>query len=187
MKVKHKELPVPSPKKPRRTATHQHAACADSATVSAPITPADRIILEIRKFIAASIFFNTQAAEKAGMGLTDAQMVHMLQLYGPSTPGRLAVWTGLSSGGVTVALDRLEKAGCIRRQPNPGDRRSLLVTLVPARLRKLASLYRGVERETRSRLATLPQGDLEAVIRFFEALQAVRANRRASGSSSGAR
>jgi hypothetical protein len=48
-------------------------------------------------------------------------------------------------------------------------------------------LYRGVERETRSRLATLPQGDLEAVIRFFEALQAVRANRRASGSSSGAR
>jgi hypothetical protein len=59
-------------------------------------TTADRIVLEIRKFIAAAIFFNTQAAEKVGIGLTDLQMLHMLQLYGPSTPRRLALWTGLS-------------------------------------------------------------------------------------------
>jgi DNA-binding MarR family transcriptional regulator len=30
---------------------------------------------------------------------------------------------------VTVALDRLQKAGYIRREPNPADRRSLIVTL----------------------------------------------------------
>ena len=132
-------------------------------------------MLEIRKFIAAAIFFNTQAAEKAGLGLTDMQVVHMLQLYGPSTPSRLASWTGLSSGGVTVALDRLEKAGYLRREPNPGDRRSLLITLVPARLRKLAALYEGVEMETRRLLATLPQGDLEAVVRFFEVMLSARA------------
>src|SRR5271154_106136 len=113
---------------------------SDLVTVPAPVTTADRIVLEIRKFIAAAIFFNTQAAEKAGLGLTDMQMVHMLQLYGPSTPSRLAEWTGLSSGGVTVALDRLEKSGYIRRGANPADRRSLLITLVPARLRKLAAM-----------------------------------------------
>jgi hypothetical protein len=39
---------------------------------------------------------------------------------------------------------------------------------------KLASLYEEVESETRRVLATLPQGDLGAVIRFFEALQAAR-------------
>src|SRR5271163_2178212 len=94
----------------RRTALAKRVAKPDLTTVAAPITTADRIVLEIRKFIAAAIFFNTQAAESAGLGLTDLQMVHMLQLYGPSTPGRLAAWTGLSSGGVTVALDRLEKA-----------------------------------------------------------------------------
>jgi hypothetical protein len=32
----------------------------------------------------------------------------------------------------------------------------------------------GVENETRRLLATLPQADLEAVVRFFEAMQAVR-------------
>jgi MarR family transcriptional regulator, organic hydroperoxide resistance regulator len=146
----------------------------DAVTVSVPGTPIDRVVLEIRKFIAAAIFFNAQAAEKAGLGLTDMQMLHMLQLFGPSTPGRLGIWTGLSSGGVTVALDRLEKAGYIRRKRNPADRRSLLITLVPARIRKLASLYEEVESETRRLLAALPQGDLEAVIRFFEVLQPAR-------------
>jgi MarR family transcriptional regulator, organic hydroperoxide resistance regulator len=146
----------------------------DGPAVSLPAAPIDHVVLEIRKFIAAAIFFNARAAEKAGLGLTDMQMLHMLQLYGPSTPGRLGIWTGLSSGGVTVALDRLEKAGYVRRKPNPADRRSLLVTLIPARMRKLASLYEEVESETRRLLAALPQGDLEAVIRFFEALQPAR-------------
>jgi DNA-binding MarR family transcriptional regulator len=77
---------------------------------------------------------------------------------------------GLSSGGVTVALDRLERAGYVRRRPNPSDRRSLLVTLIPSRLVKLAELYEGVESETRRLLTTLPQHDLEAVIRFFETI-----------------
>jgi MarR family transcriptional regulator, organic hydroperoxide resistance regulator len=156
------------PSKPRRPRK------ADPAAIPTPITAADRVVLEIRKFIAAAIFFNAQAAEKAGLGLTDMQMLHMLQLYGPSTPSRLAAGTGLSSGGVTVALDRLEKAGYIRRKPNPADRRSLLVTLVPASIVKLVGLYEGVESETRRLLATLSRGDLEAVIRFFETMGAGR-------------
>src|ERR1700722_13129953 len=90
------------------------ATKADLTRLPAPVTTPDRIVFEIRKFIAASIFFNTQAAEKAGLGLTDMQLLHMLQLYGPPTPSHLAKWTGLSSGGVTVALARLEKAGYLR-------------------------------------------------------------------------
>jgi DNA-binding MarR family transcriptional regulator len=150
------------------------AAKADLAKLPAPVTTADRIVLEIRKFIAASIFFNAQAAEKAGLGLTDMQLLHMLQLYGPSTPSRLAGWTALSSGGIT---DRLEKGGYLRREPNPADRRSLLITLIPTRLRKIAAMYEGVENETRRLLAMLPESDLEAVIRFFEKLHEVRADR----------
>lgn len=147
---------------------------ADLTRLPPPATTADRVVLEIRKFLAAGIFFNAQAAEKAGLGLTDMQMLHMLQLYGPSTPSQLGVWTRLSSGGVTVALDRLEKGGYLRRERNPADRRSLLIALIPARLRKVAAMYEGVEKETRRLLATLPQSDLEAVVRFFETLSAAR-------------
>src|SRR5580698_1181817 len=140
-------------------------------------TTEDRILLEIRKFIAASIFFNSQAAEKVGLSLTDSQMIHTLQLYGPSTPTRLAAATGLSSGGVTVALDRLEKGSYVRREPNPDDRRSLLIHINPTHLLKLKGIYENVEAETRRQLATLSKGDLAAVLRFFAALSTVRANR----------
>ncbi len=146
----------------------------DAVTIPAPVTTADRVVLGIRKFIAGAIFFNSQAAEKVGLGLTDMQMLHMLLLHGASTPSRLAAWTGLSSGGVTVALDRLEKAGYLRRKPNPEDRRSLLITLVPARMRRIGRMYEGVESETRRLLATLPQRDLEAVLRFFDTLDTAR-------------
>jgi DNA-binding MarR family transcriptional regulator len=148
-------------------------------TVPAPVTPVDKIVLEIRKFIASAIFFNTQAAETVGLSLTDMQMMHMLQLYGPSTPGRLAKWSGLSTGGVTVALDRLQKAGYVRREPNPADRRSLIVTLAPVRNRKLSAIYGEVESKTRRLLATLPSSDLEAVIRFFETLREARTDGKA--------
>lgn len=137
-------------------------------------TTEDRIVFEIRKFIASAIFFNSQAAEKVGLSLTDSQMIHTLQLYGPSTPTRLAAATGLSSGGVTVALDRLEKGGFIRREPNPADRRSLLIHINPTHLLKLKGIYENIEAQTRRQLATLSQRDLEAVIRFFESLAVLR-------------
>jgi len=152
----------------------------DQPTGAEPLpsgTVVDRIVLEMRRFIAASIFFNARAAEKTGLGMTDMQMLHMLQLYGPSTPGYLARCTGLSSGGITVALDRLEKAGYVRREPNPADRRSLLVTLAAGKLRKLQGMYAGVERESRAAIARLPPRDQEAVVRFFESLHQVDSDR----------
>ena len=139
-----------------------------------PLTLEDRVALEMRKFISSADLFNAQAAEKVGLGPTDLQMVHVLHLYGPSTPGRLGAATGLSSGGVTVALDRLEKAGYIRRQPNPDDRRSLLVVLVPSAVAKLKRLFEGVQARGRALIKTLPERDLEAVLRFFEAMNAAR-------------
>src|SRR5580658_689621 len=165
--------------KPRKEALSSRANAVPKPPSGMTIdqgTAADRIVLAIRRFIAASIFFNARAAEQVGLGLTDLQLMHLLQLNGPSTPGHLASWSGLSSGGVTVALDRLSNAGYVARAPHPSDRRSLLVTLLPGRVRRLEAMYAGVEAETRRLLATLSQGDLEAVIRFFHTLGAARAD-----------
>jgi DNA-binding MarR family transcriptional regulator len=46
-----------------------------------------------------------------------------------STPGRLAKRMDLSSGAMTNRLDRLEESGFIRRLPDPGDRRGVVVEL----------------------------------------------------------
>ena len=139
-----------------------------------PVTRADRVILEMRKFITGAVFLNAQIAEKLGLTMTDILVISMLQLYGPSTPSGLGAATGLSSGGVTVALDRLEKAGYTRRQPNPADRRSLLITLVPSALAKLGKFFEGANASARSALSTLPDSDLDAVMRCFETMSAHR-------------
>lgn len=140
-----------------------------------PTTISEQVLLEFRKFMRTTILFNIRVAEKVGLGLTDIQLLHLLHIYGPSTPGRLAQGCGLSSGGVTVALDRLEKAGYIRREPNPSDRRSLLIQLVAESLGQLSTIYEGTDVQIQSRLAQFTPAELDAVLRFFDAMQSVPA------------
>jgi hypothetical protein len=52
----------------------------------------------------------------------------LLQLNGPATAGWLAEMTGLTTGAVTGMIDRLERAGYVRREPDPHDRRRVIVT-----------------------------------------------------------
>ena len=42
----------------------------------------------------------------------------------------------LTSSGTTKRLDKLEQAGLIRRDPDPQDRRGVLITLPDARGRR---------------------------------------------------
>jgi DNA-binding MarR family transcriptional regulator len=48
-----------------------------------------------------------------------------------ASPGALAREFELSSGAVTSRLDRLESRGFVRRLPDPGDRRGVVVELTP--------------------------------------------------------
>jgi DNA-binding MarR family transcriptional regulator len=45
--------------------------------------------------------------------------------------GRLAEASRLTSGAITVAVDRLERAGYARRVPDPADRRRVYVEPTP--------------------------------------------------------
>lgn len=49
-----------------------------------------------------------------------------------ASPGRLAEHAELSSGAMTNRLDQLERAGLIRRLPDPSDRRGVQVELSEA-------------------------------------------------------
>jgi DNA-binding MarR family transcriptional regulator len=134
----------------------------------------ETMIGQIRQFIAASILFNQRVAEQTGLGLTDMQCVGVLEMLGPTTPGTLAEWTRLSSGGVTVMLDRLEKGGYVKRAPNPADRRSILVSVNAKKLKPLQAYYDGVTRQTLEVFAQTPEAELEAVSRFFARINSMR-------------
>ena len=66
---------------------------------------------------------NTRAADRYGLNRTDMRALDIVGQAGPLAPTALGRLLGFTTGGVTSVLDRLERAGYIRRQPDPSDRR----------------------------------------------------------------
>jgi DNA-binding MarR family transcriptional regulator len=92
--------------------------------------------------IAGAILYSHEVAEKTGLGPSDAQFLTLLQVHGPLTPGRLAELSGLTTGTVTGVVDRLERAGYVRRDRALDDRRKVIVSRVEERIRRdMAPLY----------------------------------------------
>jgi DNA-binding MarR family transcriptional regulator len=99
--------------------------------------PRDRAALlaglnqELRWMSTYSVLFSHLVAARAGLTSTDLEALDVLALTGPIPVGRLARLTGLSSGAVTSLVDRLEAVGGARREPDPDDRRRVVVRRLP--------------------------------------------------------
>ncbi|MDG9730645.1 MarR family transcriptional regulator [Ignatzschineria sp. RMDPL8A] len=89
---------------------------------------------------------------------------------GRLTPGALLVDTLVSSGGMTNRINRLEKRGFITRNPDPDDRRVVLVELTEAgeaMLKQAAPAHFAVER---SFSETLTDEEQDILIRLLKKL-----------------
>jgi len=128
----------------------------------------------VRLFIAGASFMNQRTADALGLHPTDMQFINLLDLLGPMTPGALAQGSGLSSGGVTVVLDRLEGAGYVRRAPNPNDRRSVLVHLQARPQQRVDWNYKAVQQQFLAITKEFSEAELEVILRFFHASTAKR-------------
>jgi DNA-binding MarR family transcriptional regulator len=79
-----------------------------------------------------TIVGRTRAAARLGLSSTDQQTFDLVSQAGtPLTAGRIAELTGLSTGAITGVVDRLERAGFVRRVRDERDRRKVFVEVVP--------------------------------------------------------
>jgi DNA-binding MarR family transcriptional regulator len=115
-----------------------------------------------------------QIADRVGLRLTDMQCINVIDLMGPSTPGELARFTGLTTGGVTVMLDRLERGGYLKREPNPRDRRSVLVHLNPTKVKKMQAFYGEINQRMAALLDETPERELRSVVNLLSKMNASR-------------
>ncbi|MGK5443403.1 MarR family winged helix-turn-helix transcriptional regulator [Micromonospora sp. URMC 105] len=74
-------------------------------------------------------------------------------------PKELTAALMLTSGGMTGRLDRLERAGLVRREPDPADRRGLRVTLTDAGRRAVEEAAEAGLAVQRRILDALPPAD----------------------------
>jgi len=95
----------------------------------------------LRRAGAQSVLISDLVAARFGLAPTDLKCFDLVHMAGATTPGRLAAYTGLTTGATTVVIDRLERAGFVRRRPHPDDRRSVLVEVVPSSVSRVEPLY----------------------------------------------
>jgi DNA-binding MarR family transcriptional regulator len=126
------------------------------------------MVQEVRRFLASGILFNEKVAGELGLNGTDLQLLNLLELQGSATPGDLARWSSLTTGGVTVAVDRLEKAGFVKREPNPKDRRSNIIRPVPKRLLDLYLIYKSKGELVVNALSGFNDRELQTIMNFLK-------------------
>lgn len=81
---------------------------------------------KIREVTRLTLVFSDRMASRLGVSATDLECLNLLSA-GEVTAGSLAASTGLTSGAITGAIDRLERAGLVERRKDDTDRRKVIV------------------------------------------------------------
>ncbi|MEJ3654585.1 MarR family transcriptional regulator [Actinomycetes bacterium KLBMP 9759] len=126
-----------------------------------------QIGVAVQRFIASAVLNSQAIAQRVGLGGSDSQFLTLLQLHGPLTPGQLAELSRLTTGTVTGVIDRLEKGGYVRRERDAGDRRKVLVTIVPEGMASMVDHYRGYAEEMDAILRRRSPQELQVIADFF--------------------
>lgn len=92
----------------------------------------ERLVSELRQSYRLNASFFRAAAARIKMTDTDMQVIDLLESAGEATAGQLAQLMGLTTGTFTAILNRLEKAGLVRRERDPNDGRRVIVRLAPS-------------------------------------------------------
>src|SRR5580700_8402437 len=92
----------------------------------------DSISMRMREITGLSVIYSQAMASKLGIGSSDLECLDLVST-GPSdvTAGTLAKTTGLTTGAITGVIDRLERAGFVKRRRNSADRRKVTVVSSP--------------------------------------------------------
>jgi DNA-binding MarR family transcriptional regulator len=96
---------------------------------------------------------------------------------GPRTPAELADAAGVTRATMTGLVDTLERDGLVVREPDPSDRRMLLVHLTKKGENFLARFLPQHFRQVRETMAALSESERKTLVRLLGKIQQQAANR----------
>lgn len=129
----------------------------------------EELIHEVRRSQNATDRFDQAVADALGLNRTDMRCMDVLEREGPVPAGRLADATGLTSGAITTALDRLERADYARRVSDPSDRRRVLVEITPHALEVADGYYASHAALSEQLYRRYTRAQLELLLEFVRA------------------
>lgn len=130
---------------------------------------------EMRQRNGLSASFVRALAARIGMTVTDMEVIESLTSTGPMTAGQLADLTGLTTGAITGMLNRLEEAGYVRRERDPGDARKVIVQLAPDtnHMRGIGPAFDSIGKAWEEQIAQYDDEQIAFLLDFFKRSNAV--------------
>lgn len=134
------------------------------------------IAASLQRFGLARDRMNALLATAAGISVTDLDALEHLEADGPLTQRELGDRLALTSGAITMLVDRLEAAGWVRRRPHPTDRRYLLVELTAQALASAPPALAAYHADVRALAAKVPLSSRKAISGFLQAAAQAASN-----------
>lgn len=133
--------------------------------------------LEMRRMSAQGVLLSSAVAEQIGISSSDLECLDFIVMAGAEaiTAGQLATATGLTTGAVTGLVDRLEKAGFVRREHDRVDRRKVRIVPIEAAIQRLGAYYTPLAQRTESLWAQYSEAQLRTILDFARRSVAVAA------------
>ncbi|HUQ60364.1 MarR family winged helix-turn-helix transcriptional regulator [Lentzea sp.] len=129
----------------------------------------ERFTWYMREQSAQTVMFHTKVAGQMGLSATDEKCLDLaMRAEGPVTAGRIAELSGLSTGAVTGVIDRLERAGYVRRVRDPHDRRKVLVEVAVGDLEKFGQIFEVARQSMIEVLGHFDDDELEVIERYLK-------------------
>jgi DNA-binding MarR family transcriptional regulator len=126
------------------------------------------LLREVRASQTATDRFDQAVADTVGLNRTDMRCVDILDREGRLTAGQLAEQTGLTRGAVTTLIDRLERAGHVRRIRDTEDRRRVYVELTDETRRQGAQFYAEHAQLAESLYNRYTEAEIELLLEFVK-------------------
>lgn len=128
----------------------------------------DELSVVSRRYMASYALFNQAVADHIGLHPTDLQCLNLLTLESAPVPtGRVAELTGLTTGSATRLVDRLERAGYVRRERDAEDRRKVLVVTVPEKIAEFGRVWERLNGNWSTLFDDLDERDLAVIVRHM--------------------
>lgn len=133
------------------------------------------VMMSMREGSAIGILYSATVARILGISSGDLECLDFVATHQPVTAGALAGTTGLTTGAITGVVDRLEKAGLVRRVRPDSDRRKVLISTTEEFFSRVVPLFEPMQRHQAAAVEAASEGDLAAVAAFMDrSLEAAR-------------
>ena len=124
---------------------------------------------QTRELSTRTVIFHHFIGECLGLNPTDHKCLDVvIRARTPMTATQLAEETGLSTGTITGVMDRLEKAGYVKRKRDSNDRRLIFIKpLLDKAMIKLGPIFEPMRQATMNLYSKYTDEDLTTILDFI--------------------